>query len=222
MTRAAGYVRVSTDRQDLGPEAQRADMERWCKANGAELVAVYQDLGVSGGVELDKRPRLLAALDALTKGSVLLIAKRDRLARDPIVSAMAERLAERKGARVVSCDGTGNGDDPAAVLMRRMVDAFAEYERRLIGARTKAALRVKRERGEAWNHVPFGYRLEGDRLVEDADGQEAIRLILELRQDDMSYRAIAAELEHRGVETVRGGKWEAMTVRKIALRQTAA
>jgi len=222
MNKAIGYVRVSTDKQDLGPEAQRVELERWCKANGAELESVHQDLGVSGGAQLDKRPGLLAAIDALTKGSILLIAKRDRLARDPIVSAMAERLAMRKGASVVSCDGAGNGDDPTSVLMRRIIDAFAEYERLLIGARTKAALAVKRKRGEAWNHTPFGYRREGNALIPDPDAQEAIRLIHELRAGGMSYRAIAGELVRRGVPTQRGGKWEAMTVRKVALRPVAA
>jgi len=216
--RAIGYLRVSTDEQTLGSDAQRAELERWCERNGAELVGVHEDRGVSGGLELHKRPALLAAIDALDKGAVLLVAKRDRLARDPMVSAMVERLATRKGASVVSAAGEGSGDSPSDVLMRRMVDAFAEYERLVIKARTKAALAVKRERGEVFNHVPFGYRREGDRLIEDPDAQEALRIIRELRADGATYRAIAAELERRGVSTKRGGTWKAGTVRKLALR----
>ena len=38
---------------------------------------------------------------------MLLVAKRDRLARDVIVGAVVERMAERAGARVLSADEVG-------------------------------------------------------------------------------------------------------------------
>ena len=140
-----GYVRVSTDEQALGPEAQREAIGAWCAREGAELVEVHADLGVSGGTPVEKRPGLKLALDTLARegAGVLLVAKRDRLARDVVVGAVAERLVERLGARVLTADGTGNGDGPEQQLMRHLINAFAEYERMVIGARTKAALRVK-------------------------------------------------------------------------------
>ena len=100
-----GYVRVSTEEQRHGSAAQRDALERWCAANGAELVDVFEDHGVSGAAPLDQRPALLDALGALTDGAVLLVARRDRLARDVMAAAMLERLAERAGARIVAADG---------------------------------------------------------------------------------------------------------------------
>jgi DNA invertase Pin-like site-specific DNA recombinase len=190
-----GYVRVSTDEQRLGPEAQLAALRAWCEARGAELVSVHEDHGVSGAAELDKRPGLLAALDALSEhgAGVLLVAKRDRLARDVIVAAMVERMADRSGAAVVAADGAGEGEGPEALLMRRMVDAFAEYERAMIRARTRAALAAKSRRGERTGQVPFGYALAADgvRLVEHPGEQAVIREIREMRAAGMSLRAIA-------------------------------
>jgi DNA invertase Pin-like site-specific DNA recombinase len=83
--RGIGYVRVSSDDQRLGPEAQRAVLKQWCTAHGGQLVATCIDRGVSGGAALDQWPGLLAALAAVKKfaAGVLLVAKRDRLARDP-------------------------------------------------------------------------------------------------------------------------------------------
>jgi DNA invertase Pin-like site-specific DNA recombinase len=60
---------------------------------------------------------------------VLLVAKRDRIGRlDPLPMAMIESAVRRKRARIVSAAGEGTeNDDPSSILMRRMIDAFAEY-----------------------------------------------------------------------------------------------
>ncbi len=222
-----GYCRVSTEDQNLGPQAQRSAMDRWCKANGARLVACYEDHGVSGAAPLDKRPALIEALDAVAEhgAGVLLVAKRDRLARDPIVAAMTERLVERAGARVLSAAGEGTeGDDPGAVLMRRMIDAFAEYERAMIRARTRAALAVKRSRGEKLGgDVPYGYRLAADGVHLDTY-QPEMRIVVaarKLREQGMSLRQIGAALEARGLLPRCGRPWNPKTVRALLPVQEA-
>jgi DNA invertase Pin-like site-specific DNA recombinase len=222
--RVVAYLRVSTDDQTLGPEAQRAAVERWCATHGATLVATFED-HVSGGAAIEKRPGLVAALDALVEhgAGVLLVAKRDRLARDPIIAAMTERLVERAGARVLSAAGEGTeGDDPAAVLMRRMIDAFAEYERALIRARTRAALGVKRGRGERVGQVPFGFRLGADGVHLEAHDEEqrAVVRVRTLRAEGLSLDGVAARLNAEGVPA-RGERWYGMTVGRILARPAA-
>lgn len=218
--RVIGYVRVSTDEQHLGPEAQRDALARWCAANGAELVAVHTDAGISGGAALDKRPALLAALAELqaTGAGVLLVAKRDRLARDTMNAALIERMVERTGATIRTTDGTTDGDGPEAVLMRRIVDAFAEYERLLIKARTKAAMGVKRTRGERVGDIPYGYRLaeDGVHLDADADEQTTLALVREYRADGLTLRAIADRLQAAGILPRSGGRWHPQTVARLA------
>ena len=134
----------------------------------------------------------------------LVVAKRDRLARDVVLAAMIEQLAARQGARVISAAGEGtDGDehDPSAQLMRRLVDAFAEYERALIRARTKAALGVKRRRHERVGTVPFGYTLaiDGVRLEPLASEQAVIARALALSASGLSTRAIATTLRADGI-----------------------
>src|SRR5262245_14033225 len=91
-----GYVRVSTDRQAVGPEAQRAAIERWCQDRGATLASVHEDR-VSGTSEGTDRPGLVAALAAVRQrgAGTLLVAKRDRIGRDMVVIAAIERAANR-------------------------------------------------------------------------------------------------------------------------------
>jgi len=121
-----GYSRVSTDAQSLSVEAQRAPLTAWCQARRLMLVAVYEDVHVSGGARLEQRSGRLQALDILTAGAVRLATKRDRLARDAMAAAMIERLAERGGASVQTCDGVGEGSSPEAKLMRGTIDLCAE------------------------------------------------------------------------------------------------
>ena len=215
------YLRVSTQDQaesGAGLAAQMDSCRRFAQAQDAVLVNVFEDKGVSGAKGLEARPGLLDAIAGLGKGDVLVVAKRDRLGRDPIVVAMIESAVGRKGARIVSAAGEGtDGDDPASVLMRRMIDAFSEYERLLIGARTKAALGAKKARGERTGSVPYGYALadDGVKLVPILAEHEVIAEARRLHGAGQSLRAIARELERQGFVSRTGKLFDATQVRRM-------
>ncbi len=218
---AVAYLRVSTDEQALGPEAQRAALTRWAASAGVEIVAWYEDLGVSGAAPLDKRPGLLAALAGLGEhgAGLLVVAKRDRLARSVPAAVAIEGQAKRAGARIVSAAGEGtdgDADDPTAQLMRGLADLFAQHERALIGQRTRAALNVKRARGERVGELPLGRMVgaDGVTLIENPAEARAVELVHELRAAGLSIRAIADELNRRGVPA-RGERWHAKTVHRL-------
>jgi DNA invertase Pin-like site-specific DNA recombinase len=232
---ARASTRVSTDEQaesGLGLAAQEAAC-RLCAARlGLELASVHADEAVSSVDPLDKRPALIEAIASLGKGDVLIVAKRDRLGRDPIVVAMIEAAIRRRGARVVSAAGEGtDGDGPSDVLFRRIVDAFGEYERLVIKARTKAALAVKRGRGEkTGGAVPYGFELGQAKsgangkavktLVPCPAEQEVIELMRSLRAGGLSLDAIAAELTTRGIQRRERGVWEHSYISRL-LKKTA-
>ena len=168
---------------------------------------------------MEKRPGLNQALDTLAveRAGVLLVSKRDRLARDVIIGAMVERLAERQGARVLSADGTGNGIGPEHELMRNLINSFAAYERALIGARTKAALAVKKANGKRVGGIPYGMRLaaDGESLERDAVEREVIGIAKRMRRIGGRLRAIADELTARGYKTRTGGYWHVQTISNL-------
>lgn len=222
---AVAYLRVSTEDQALGPEAQRAAIERWATARGVTVAAWHCDQGVSGASPLDKRPAMLAALADLPAhgAGLLVVAKRDRLARDTMIAAMVERMATDVGAIVTSAAGEGEGTGPEAQLMRAMVDAFAQYERALIAARTRAALAVKSARGELVGAVPLGKRLEQDgrTLAVDDDEAVAVHLACELRAGGSTLRAVAKRLDAAGLSSRTGRPWHPQQVARMT-GQTAA
>jgi DNA invertase Pin-like site-specific DNA recombinase len=220
--RAFGYLRVSTDQQadsGLGLDAQREAVEKTAARLGVPLVGVFTDAGLSGALDLESRPNLFAAVQGLKRGDVLIVAKRDRLGRDLVGVALIERSVTRKGARIISAAGEGTeGTDAGAMMQRQILDVFAEYERRLIGQRTKAALQAKRSRGERAGNLPFGYSLNADgRTLDRNEAEQVVLSILgELRRAGYSQRAIAAELNRQGFTTRRGTAWRHQYVAALA------
>lgn len=218
------YVRKSTDEVGLGPEAQRAAIQRWCTTHDKNLVGVHEDLGISGGAPLERRPGLIMALDDLRRrrAGVLLVARRDRLARDTLVAATIERLLERDGARVLVADGSANADGPEGALLRGVLDVFAAFERSVIRRRTKAALAVKKSRGERVGTAPFGFRVAGDgrRLEPDELEQAALAEVDRLRAQGHSIRTIASRLNEAGTPA-RGARWHPTTVARVLRRRGA-
>lgn len=216
---AVAYLRASTDDQKLGPEAQRAAIETWAVREGVSIVAWHVDHGVSGAKPVEARPALLSAIGSLRehRAGLLVVAKRDRIARDVVIAATVERVAADAGAAVVSAAGEGNGTSPADQFMRTVIDGAAAYERGLIRARTKAALAAKTARGECVGQVPYGFAREGDELVAVPNEQTTIARARELA-GGLSLRAIAARLAAEGRMSRRGRPFVAAQVARMLAR----
>jgi DNA invertase Pin-like site-specific DNA recombinase len=220
-----GYVRLSKDRgeeQAAGPEVQRRAIAAWCKENGHALVAVHEDLGVSGAAAIEARPGLLAALDDVRDHGArfLLVHRRDRLGRDVLVCAMTEKLLSKMGADVVAADGHGNDPGPEGELMRRILDAFSAYERACIRLRIRRALAVKVSQGVRLGQPPLGQRrISKTEFADDPAELATVALVHECASAGMSLRAIAAVLEARGIRTRTGReKWQPKVIASIVRR----
>ena len=207
-----GYVRVSTDEQadsGAGLIAQREAIAREVERRGWRLLAVYEDAGASGK-SVAGRPGLAQALTIVESGSAgaLVVAKLDRLSRSLMDFASLMERSRRKGWALVALDLGVDTTSPAGEMMASVVATFAQYERRLIGQRTRDALAVKRSQG-----VVLGRR----RVVTDS----TVRLAGRLRSKGLTLHAVANELTARGVPTGQGGeRWYPSTVQML-LRRTA-
>lgn len=211
------YYRVSTDRQGrsgLGLEAQREAVTTYLNGGNWQLLSDFVE--VESGKRHDNRPQLADALAACRKHkATLVIAKLDRLARNV---AFIANLMEAKVEFVAVDFPTANR------LTLHIMAAFAEHERDMISARTKAALAAKKARGEAvGNSVNFDkVQAQGRAVVAanaDLHAENVLPIIEKIRSTGAtSFRTIAAALNDRGVKTARGGVWAATTVRNVLLR----
>jgi DNA invertase Pin-like site-specific DNA recombinase len=202
MNCAIVYIRVSTDEQassGLGMSAQRQNCESLAQRLGVEITAVHADEGVSGGASIEERPGLMAAIDALQPGDLLLAHKRDRVARDLVIAALVEKLVARRRARLVTTDAPDD-DSPTAVLMKQILDAFGQFERALIRQRTKSAMAAARLKGRRVGHVPYGKRVasDGRHLEENPQEQAILQQIRRLRVRGATVLGICDTLNEKG------------------------
>lgn len=220
--RLVAYERVSTARQGrsgLGLEAQRAAIDAFARARGAEVTARFTE--VESGRKSD-RPELARALDlARLTGATLVIARLDRLSRN---AAFLLTLRD-SGVRFLAVDMPEANDLTVGIMA-----LVAQQEREAISRRTREALAAAKARGVRLGNPNGAAALrragEDGSALRDAVGRNAQRfaadlapVIADIRADGAtSLRAIAGELDARGMRTRRSGRWHVSNVRNLLNR----
>jgi site-specific DNA recombinase len=235
--RVIGYTRVSTEEQaagGLGLEAQEAKIRQYCELYELELICIISDPGMSGK-NLD-RPGVAKVLDELRrrKGGPdgLVVAKLDRLTRSltdwkGLITEFF--LAEKRrlfsvGEQIDTRTATGR-------MILNLIMTIAEWEREIIGERTKDALKAKIARGERCGKVRFGYDLAPElhpetgkpfKLVPNPREQEAISVMKSWKAQGKTYRDLVKLVEGLGIETKEGNRiWLPSTIQRILTRPVA-
>jgi site-specific DNA recombinase len=217
----AGYCRVSTENQkEEGTIAiQRAALKEYAEAKGYELVEVFSDDGVSGGLE--HRPGLSTLFEYLEEHpevAGVLIWKLDRLARDLMIQENLIRDFEKRGKSLISTKEPDlDSGDPTRVFIRQVLGATSQYEKAMITMRmTGGRVNKARKGGYAGGFPAYGYEAAGGDLKVDQEQAETVKTIFRMRRyQHKSFREIARALNEQGTRTARGGKWHASTVQYI-------
>lgn len=205
--RFVGYMRVSTAEQGesgAGLAAQETAIRAWAEQKGVQIVQMYTEVA-SGAKGPQKRPEFAAALKTVQDGIAdgIVAAKLDRLSRSSLDFANLIDLARRKNFAVVVLDLQMDMSTPIGEMIASVVAAMAQFERRLIGQRTKDALA---ERAAA------GVRIGRPRYA--TVPHTLYRQILAAREQGMSYRTIATILNDEQIPGPGGGRWHKNTVKR--------
>jgi len=222
------YTRFSPRRNSETSEScehQEAECRRYAETRLWEVRLIFEDRAVSGADE--DRPGLFGAMEALNKGDVLLVYKPDRLARDVYLSELFRRSVTKQGARIVCVSGDVEGEGMEQTMIRQIVASLAEYERKLIAARTTSAMRWRQSRGECMSrYAPYGMQFETDPhnpkkkiLVPNEPEQSAIDFIRMKAAEGWMMSQIVKHLNEsffRNFARSAGG-WNQKTVTKLAM-----
>lgn len=229
-TRVVVYRRTSTRKQNLGLDAQEADIARYLAATGAFRIATFEEQE-SGKVRSSERPELAKAIaECKAMKATLLCGKVDRMGRR---RADMLTLIDESGVKVAFAD------EPHASSLSIGVKAVVAHEEgEAISARTKAALAAAKAKGVKLGNPLGAKTFETYRAADKAAGragntaatkgaalaadQFAANLrpkIADMVANGKTNAQIAAALNEQGVPTLReGAKWYETSVKNLRVR----
>lgn len=217
-SKAIAYVRVSTDKQEHGPAAQRAVLAAWSERTGVQIVETFEE-EESGAADIADRPQLTAAIADLRsrRAGVFVAAKRDRLAREMVIARQIREEVRRAGGVLITADGMSDVEGrPDSFLREGISDLFAEHERRQIADRTRAALAAMKRKGLLTGTAPYGFaRGPGGRLQPDKWEQAVCRFVMKLHAAGRSEREIEDALKAHRVKSRKGHRLAQTQVHRI-------
>jgi site-specific DNA recombinase len=218
MTRAIGYIRVSTDKQaDQGVslDAQKAKIEAYAMLYDLEMVDYVVETGSAKNTD---REGLQDALQALIRGEAeaLVVVKLDRLTRS--VGDLG-RLVEgyfQKHA-LMSVSEQIDTRSAAGRLVLNVLASVSQWERETIGERTSAAMQHMKSQGQyTGGKPPYGFRLVNGELLENFEEQAVLALVQKYRAKGLSLRKIAQALADKGFKSRTDKVFDSSSIGRMA------
>ena len=140
-----GYLRVSTDEQDIN--SQRQGVNAFAEKKGWSIEKYITDEGVSGGKDPSKR-NLGSLLNSLKKGDVVIASEISRLGRDLyMVMDILHFCMEREVVIYTVKDNFTLGKDIQSKVLAFAFGLAAEIERQMIQQRTREGLKLRMKMG---------------------------------------------------------------------------
>jgi DNA invertase Pin-like site-specific DNA recombinase len=200
--RAAIYARYSTELQtESSIIDQNRICERWCEANDANVVARFEDQGISGGA-IGNRPGLAMLLAAPV--DVVVVMDLSRLSRSQAdLPKMIDRLVHR-GVRIIGVQDGYDSSRKGHKLQAGLSGIIGEAFRDMVSSKTYSALESRAQRGQPTGGRAFGYR--------NGEAATVLRIFKEYA-DGVSAKGIAEQLNREGVPSP-GSSWDRTTRRR--------
>jgi DNA invertase Pin-like site-specific DNA recombinase len=203
-----GYTQVSLREQaaeGVSLAAQQAKIEAYAVVKDWTVVEVIRDEGASA--KSLQRPGLARLLALVKAGGadVVVVSKLDRLTRSVSDLDKLMKLLARKHVALVSLQESLDATTATGRLMMNLLASVSQWEREVIGERTRDAMQHLKAQGRVYSRPVF-------------DDAAALAEIHTLRASGATYQEIADALTAAGVPTVRGGTWAPATVMGILRR----
>ena len=221
VTRAACYIRVSTEEQtEFSPDAQQRALSNYARQHGLTILPehIYLDAGLSGR-RSETRPAFMAMIAAAKRKpppfDCILVHRFDRFARSREDSIVYKSILRRQcGVQVISITEHLE-DDKMSLILEAMLEAMAEYYSINLSDEVRKGMTEKARRGQLQTSPPFGYQVRENTLVPVPQEALVVREIYRRFLAGQSMAAIARWTQQAGALTHRGNPLDSRRVRYI-------
>ena len=217
--RAVAYLRCSTAGQaenGVSLDVQRERIEEYCRYKALEIVETIVDEGVSGGVNAN-RNGFVQLLDRIDDNGIqaVVLYSLERLSRDMLTLLALERYLEENDVELHTVEGLIGTETPDG-FMAFAIRAFSgEIERRQVKYRTRRALQHMKAQGQVVGRVPYGWRREGNQLVEVPAEQGVIALANRLYRKGLKLAEVVRRIAKTGYRSRSGRPFTAQQVKRM-------
>ena len=219
------YNRVSTDDQKTGIQVYRESIERFCKYGNHEIVGVYEDEDVSGGMPFKERPQGKLIYESLMNGDVdgMVADNVSRVFRSAADGFATIEEFRNAGVKFFICDQGQmplDIDSEQGFMLFSFQLMYAQLERMKIKKRTTDAHSMRRKTGLATTHAQYGYNKVSEhhagnlinKIVPCEVEQRIVAKILQWSQEGKTKYSIAKSLNKKNIPAKKGGIWTGKTV----------
>lgn len=220
---AVAYCRVSTLEQKkngYGIDIQIRDATLCAEKHGLLVERFYKDEAESGVKEDRTALKLLMKDCKARKIGVLILSSLDRLSREVRIAENLFYEFKKLGVRVLIADMPQYNGERKDILIRQILEAIAEENRREIIERLWKGRQERIRKGLLpGGNLPYGYRRENKRIAIHPHEAELIKAVFDLAARGLRGQEIADELNGRGYSRRNGTPWTQRQVSKILSRQ---
>lgn len=216
---AVGYIRVSTANQaenGISLENQKKRIKDYCDYKGLTLLETIEDAGVSGGINKG-RDGFISLLDRIEANNfdILILYSLERLSRDMLSLLVIEKFLAENDTELHTVEGQIDTSSPEGFLSFGMKAFLSEMERRQISHRTVKAMEHKKSQGMVIGTTPYGFKRDGNKLIEEKEEQKVISLANKLYSNGARLKDIVSALNEKGFKNRNGNEWAAAQVRNF-------
>jgi DNA invertase Pin-like site-specific DNA recombinase len=207
MKTGVAYIRISkNESRSMSLDYQKIEVEKLAVSKGYKLISIESDNGISGK-SMANRPGIQNVINMVNNKTVnaVICYRSDRISRNGLESIMFENLLNTNKIAYFSVTEGLIGDINEDPLMPWLRSGLNQRERMIISMRTKAALNLKRERGERLGGgIRYGQSIQNGDIIQNEVELQIVKRIHELHRQEYPTRAIAQILDSEGYRPRRG------------------
>lgn len=206
-----GYVRVSSFNQKIKKNSiplQIKKINDYCRLNEYDLIETYKDDGISG-MSIEKRDGYKRMIDYMKDNSIdgIVVWSLSRLGRrmKDVVEFMD--YLKSNNIKFFSIKENLSNDDKIGSLIMNILGSINEFEVEVIKERIRDVKRNKKENGEVYGRLMYGYDNQNGKLVVNKTERNTVKRIKNLRSRGWSWRNISNKLNDEGIRSKEGKIW---------------
>ena len=206
-----GYVRVSSEIQKKKNNSiplQKKKINEYCQLNDFELIDVYEDNGISG-MSIDKRNGYKSMIQYLNDNDIdaIVVWSLSRLGRKMKDVVEFMDYLKQNNIGFYSIKENLNNNDKIGSLIMNILSSINEFEVEVIRERIKDVKRNKKQNGEVYGRMMYGFDNVNGKMVENKDEKRVISRIKNFRSRGWSWRKISNRLNEENIKSKEDKIW---------------